>query len=307
MTTANKKFDVYEMITNQILDILDKGTVPWHQPWSKNTLGIPRNLVSKKEYRGINIILLSLQQQEHNYKTPYWLTFKQTKQLGGQVRKGEKSTIIVFWSIVKKEVITESNIKKEKKIFLLRYFRVFNLDQIKDINEKKLPADAINDPTTDTEEFDSIEACEKIIKNMPKRPRIEHGSNDRAYYNRQADYVHLPKFESFENAEFYYSTAFHELAHSTGHKSRLDRQFKNYNSFNCENYSKEELIAEMTAAMLCGVCGIKMKVIANQAAYIDLWRKRISNDKKLIISAASSAQKAADFIRDIKYNNNNEK
>jgi len=274
---------VYEIVTEKILESLEKGTVPWHKPWSGG--GLPMNLKSKKAYRGINVFMLALQGRSSRY----WLSFKQAQGMGGQVRKGEKSTIVVFWKWLK---VDDKTTGKEKTIPMLRYFNVFSLDQI----------DGIADPDkTEDREHKPIEAAEKVVTGMPNRPVIQH-EEQRAFYSQAKDLVNMPKPESFDGPEEYYSTIFHELGHATKHESRLDRN----NGAGRESYAQEELVAEMTSAFLCGVTGIESKTLDNSAAYIDTWRKRIKDDVRLVVMAGAQAQKASDFIQGIEHKDKKE-
>lgn len=264
---------VYEIVTDRILEALDAGTVPWHKPWSGG--GLPMNLRSKKAYRGINVFMLGLQGRSSRW----WLTYKQAQEMGGQVRKGEKSTLVVFWKRIK----VEDKSGEEKMVPMLRYFRVFNLEQV----------DGIEDPDwKNMREHKPIEEAEAIVAGMPNRPEIKH-EEQRAFYALRSDHVNMPKPESFDCGEEYYSTLFHELGHATRHESRLNRE-KN-------DYAQEELVAEMTSAFLCGVTGIESKTLDNSAAYIDTWRKRISEDPRLVVTAGAQAQKASDYIQGIDY------
>jgi len=273
---------VYEIITEKIISELDKGNIPWHRPWTGT--GYPKNLISKKEYRGINVFLLSCQ----GYASPYWISYKQAQELGGNVKKGEKSTMVVFWKQIK---IKDKEDNTDKTIPLLRYYRVFNTEQCEGI-ENKVPVLNIN------HNFQSIPACEKTVQDMQKRPDIQH-KDQRAYYNPSNDFVNMPKQESFDKEEFYYSVLFHELGHSTGHKERLDRKKFAEGCFGSETYSKEELCAEMTAAFLCGSHGIEQQTIGNSAAYIKSWLRKLKDDVKLVVLAAAQAQKASDYILNI--------
>jgi len=273
---------VYEIITETILKELENGSIPWHRPWVCG--GAPKNLVSKKEYRGINVFLLGTQK----YSSPYWLTFKQVNQLGGKVKKGEKSTIVVFWKPMEVEKEKEDGEIEMKTIPFLRYYRVFNVDQCEGL-KGKVPETEINP------DFQPIEACEKTINGMPKKPTIRH-QEPRAYYNTLGDYVNMPHRTTFEKEEFYYSVLFHELGHSTGHKTRLARKGFDEGAFGTASYSKEELVAEMTAAFLCGYHKIEQQTIKNTAAYIKGWLKKLNDDPKMVVLAAAQAQKAADFI-----------
>lgn len=278
---------VYQIITDQIIKRLEQGVIPWHKPW----IGVdcPANLISKKEYKGINVFLLAVQ----NYSSPYWLTFNQCKQLGGMVKKGAKSTMIVFWKLNKGyEIDKETGEKRSKMIPILRYYRVFNVEQCENINPDKIPE------VNQNPDFEPLEVCEAVIDNMPNRPDIKH-EESRAYYHPRFDFVNMPKRESFDTEAFYYSVLFHELGHSTGHKSRLDRPgITGGTYFGSCDYSKEELVAEMTAAFLCGHCQIEQQTIDNSAAYIKSWLKSLKNDPKMVVQAAAQAQKASDYILD---------
>ena len=294
-SSQSPRKDVYQIVTDQILDLLDKGAVPWHKPWKGGFAGMPKNGISKKPYRGINVFMLAITSEVKGYDSPYWLSYKQAQSLGGNVKKGEKSTLVVFWKWLEKKT-TDKETGKEKidNIPFLRYYRVFNLAQCENIDESKLPempADDIPDLV-----FSPINACENVFGNMADCPPIYH-DDGRAYYIPSKDEIHLPKREKFATIEDYYSTSFHELAHSTGHETRLGRHDKDKDlHFGSETYSKEELVAEMGAAFLCGICGIGNMIIDNSAAYIDGWRRKIKGDKRLVVNSAAQAQKAVDYI-----------
>jgi len=269
---------VYDLITNKILEQLEKGVIPWQMPWNSQ---MPKNLITQNPYRGINILLLSFS----DYKSPYWLTYKQAKDLKGYIMAGEKGTPIVFWNMLNVKANDDED-KVEKIIPFLQYHTVFNAEQC-----EKIPV-----PKDDLIEFKPIEECEKVINNMPKRPFINEGRN-RACYIPSKDVLEIPQRAVFKNIEGYYATLFHELVHSTGHTSRLNRNtVSELSPFGSENYSKEELIAEIGASFVCGMTGITNQTIENNASYIGNWLKRLQDDKKLIITAASNAQRACDFI-----------
>jgi len=270
----------YEVITARILEALDKGEVPWRKPWSLPK-GIRPQSVSGHAYRGINTLLLGLS----GYADPRWLTFRKAKELGGNVKKGQKATPVVLW----KPITKESEEGEDKTFWLLRYYSVFNVQQ----------TEGLDLPTIDTglpPEFDAIAEAEAIIANMPKAPSLDHDGGDKAYYTPALDSIHLPPRYAFEKAEEYYSTAFHELGHSTGHQKRLSRDtLKDVAPFGSGTYSKEELVAEFAASFLCHESGIE-NTIDNSAAYIQGWAKKIRSDVRLVVTAASQAQKAADYI-----------
>jgi antirestriction protein ArdC len=275
--------NVYEIVTEQVIRQLEQGVAPWRKPWRAEP---PRNLVSGKEYRGINPFLLASQ----GYGSRYWVTFNQANKLGGHVRKGEHSSIVTFWNIGEEKIIRDADGRDRKsKPFLLRYYRVFNIEQTEGIADKLGLGNA-------TPRVPSLDGCEAIVKGMPNAPRMEQ--DGRAWYRPSTDTVGMPARSLFNSSEEYYSTLFHELTHSTGHPSRVGREgIEQLNTFGSESYSKEELIAEMGAAMLCGVTGIAPTTIENSAAYLQSWINRLKGDSKLLVSAASAAQKAADYIR----------
>lgn len=277
--------NVYSIITEQIVKQLESGVVPWRKPW---TTDFPKSLRSLKEYRGLNVLMLACQ----GYASPYWLTFNQAKTLGGNIKQGEHSSLVTFW---KKAPYTKRNSEtgedETRNGFLLRYYRVFNLAQTDGIAEKL----GLSVTGESANRIPDIEACERIIRQMRNAPKIEESSA--AWYKPLTDTVGIPPKSRFVGAEEYYSTLFHELGHSTGHKSRLDREcFGNPIQFGSESYSKEELIAEFTASFLCGHSGIAPKTIDNSAGYLKGWLSRLRSDSKLLVSAASHAQKAADYI-----------
>ena len=283
--------NVYEIITSRILEKLEKGVVPWSQPWNAET-DMPRNLSTKKPYRGINIWLLL----GHGYTSPFWVSFKQSKRLGGSIKKGEKGTPVVFWKWLDEKNPEEPNPEgqgkpPQKRAPLLRYYRVFNVEQTT-IPQEKLPV--IENPSGTS--FTPLEKCEKIVCEMPDKPAIHKGGAG-AFYRPSRDLVTVPGPEAFKFAEEYYSTLFHELSHATGHPSRLDRKtITDIAPFGSPSYSREELIAEIGAAFLCGTAGIENVTIENSAAYIKGWLKVLESDNKMIVIASSRAQKAAEYI-----------
>ena len=280
--------DVYGIVTEKMIGMLEQGTVPWRKPWV--SAGMPRNLVSKKPYRGINFFLLSATK----YVSPYWLTYKQATELGGHVRKGEKATLVVFWKIEarKDPDAQEGEISsKDGQRFILRYYNVFNLDQC-EMPEKVLAK--LEKP--ETHENESIEACERVVAEMPNPPVFEHGGS-MAYYRPSTDTINLPAKDLFNSAAEYYATAFHEMTHSTGATKRLARGLgQNIAPFGSADYSKEELVAEMGSAFLCAETGISPAVIENQASYIAGWLKKLRDDRKWVVLAAAQAQKASEYI-----------
>ena len=274
-----KAYSVYGQITDRIIALLAQGTVPWQKPWKIKT-GLPRNFTSKKPYRGINVFLLIAM----GYESPFWLTFRQASALGGRIRKGEKACPVIFWKQLK---IADEKSEEPKKIPLLRYYHVFNLAQCEGL-----------DPATVTE--DTSAACaskpDAILANMPQPPAIQHGMV-RACYYPGIDRVDMPARERFDREGGYFSTLFHELIHSTGHEKRLKRTtLKESTGYGSNPYCKEELIAEMGAAFLCGQAELAERTVDRSAAYIKHWLEQLQNDQTLIVQAAAQAQKAADYI-----------
>jgi antirestriction protein ArdC len=281
---------VYEIVTERILEKLEAGTVPWHKPWSAG--GAPRNLVSGKEYRGVNIFLLGCQ----GFTSPYWLTFKQAKQLGGSVRKGEHGTPCILWKwINRSDENAETGDTETKQIPLVRYYNVFNVEQCDGISHARLEVEQ-----DEPEPFNPIESAERIVASYPKPPSISEDGRGAAYYRPMTDSIHMPEQETFDSEDHYYGTLFHEMAHSTGHESRLARPgVSNPIRYGSHDYSQEELVAEMGAAFLAAEAGIDAEgLMDNSAAYVASWLKALRNDKKLVVFAGAQAQKAVDHILD---------
>lgn len=280
--------NVYEVITDRIVSALDAGIVPWRQPW-RAASDMPRNLRGRA-YRGINVWLLLMAARAKGYGDPRWLTFKQSTELGGRVKRGEKGMPVVLWKPTKvEERDPNTGQTREKTVPLIRYYTVFNVAQCEDI--------AVAPLAVPTNEVDPIEACEAIVAAYPGGPTILHDGGNRAYYLPATDAVHLPRVESFSSSEGYYATKFHELGHSTGHESRLARQgITSFDHFGSGRYAREELVAEMTAAFLAGEAGIAPAVVDNTVAYIQNWRQVLTDDPRAVVTAAAQAQKAADLV-----------
>lgn len=277
--------DVYARVTNRIIELLEKGVIPWRQPWQPN--GMPKNLISQRPYTGINAMLLNSLEFTQNH----FLTWHQLQQIGGHVKKGEKGALIVFQT--KTEKVTEKNdeLVVEKRS-ILKYYFVYNIEQCLNIPTKyiqftKIPKEIVN------------KSCEKIIQEMPLCPTIYYKGGE-AYYVPKYDYITMPKLQFFESMEAFYETLFHELVHSTGASHRLARKsvYEDIN-FGSETYSFEELIAEIGSCYLTAIGGVGIGNLENNAAYIQGWLKILQNDKKFIIQAASKAQRAVEYILNI--------
>ena len=278
------KANVYDMVTNRIIAELEKGKIPWQKPWTGVRDGA-YNRITKRPYSLLNQMLL-----QHNGE---YATFKQWQDLGGHVRKGEKSEIVCFWKIFEsKENNPDTGEIEIKKIPLLRYYNVFHISQVEGV--EPLAPEQLND------EVEPIEAGDKIINDYINREHLKfvECKSNQAYYSPSNDTVVVPLKEQYSMINEYYSTTFHELTHSTGHKNRLNRlQTGAVATFGGEEYSKEELVAEIGSASLMSIAGIETaKTFRNSTAYIQNWLQVLRNDNKFIVSASSKAEKAVNYI-----------
>jgi antirestriction protein ArdC len=281
--TAYDRKTEYDLVTSQVMKALEEGTVPWHKPWNSHGFA-PRNFLSGKTYRGVNLFILAMS----HFDSPFWGTYKQWSEKGCQVRRGEKGTRIVFWKVGDRPVETEAGNVESKRSFILKGYTVFNADQV-DGTEGKLPS------VETTSAHSPIDAAERVWMTWTERPNVR--PSDLAAYSPIQDVILMPPMKRFETPEAYYSALYHEGAHATGHESRLNRSsLTATEGFGTETYSKEELVAEMTAAMLCGVAGIVNVTVENSAAYLRGWYSKLAEDKRILVTAAAQAQKAADFI-----------
>lgn len=272
----------HEAVTERILAALEKGTVPWREPW---TAGMrPRSMATGKPYRGINVMLLGL--TEHT--SPYWGTYKQIQAQGGNVRRGEKGTMVVLW----KPVTGRGEDEEERQYLLSRTFYVFNADQADGLPAKFYPQagqahEALAEP----------QAVAEAYMATAEAAGVAHDAHGQAYYDMVADQVHVPALDEFKTAEGYYSTLFHELSHSTGHKTRLNRwEDSEDRRFGSHDYGREELAAQWSAALLDAETGISGQTEEMSASYLASWIAAIKADQKLIMAGAAAGQKAADLI-----------
>ena len=276
--------NVYELVTNRIIEQLENNIIPWEKPWS-GTIDGAFNRVSKKPYSILNQMLLK-------YNGEY-ATFKQWQELGGHIRKAEKSEIIVFWKMYPIKEKQDDGTEIIKTIPLLKYINVFHISQVDGVEPLKQKV---------THDIEPIDKAEKILNDYWNRENItiEHVKGDKAFYSPMFDKIQLPLFEQFKQSEEYYSTAFHESIHSTMKTSRCNRQEDRKGkvvSFGSEEHSKEELVAEVGSAQLMNIVGIETtKSFRNSTAYIQSWLKVLRNDNKFIVSASSKAEKAVNYI-----------
>ena len=278
--------DVYAMVTDRILSTMGKGIIPWKKPWKGGDARFAISHVTGKRYSLLNQLYLGLRPGEY-------LTFKQIQKENGRVRKGEKSSIVVYWNFIKAtQTDKETGEEVAKMIPMLKYYNVFHVDQCEGIK----PRYTGSQETMTVAELNA--EADEIINDYVKRSGVtfEQKLSMEAYYNRTQDKVVVPEIEQFSETAEYYSTAFHELTHSTGHKSRLDRLDEN-SRFGNEVYSKEELVAELGASALVNFCGLETESsFRNNAAYIQGWSKALQEDKKMIVWAAGKADKAVRLI-----------
>ncbi len=273
--------DIYSAITDRIIEALEQGTIPWHKPWIGGNSGCI-SYSTGKPYSLLNHILLGGHSGEY-------ITFKQATLAGGHIRKGEKSKMVVFWKPYEKVDEETGEITKH---FYLRYYNVFHLDQVEGIS----PRWAVSVRHAKDLEPDAV--ADAIIQGYQDRAGItlRITESDRAYYQPSTDTVVVPRLSQYQCQEEYYSTLFHELTHSTGHHSRLDR-ISDVVAFGSHEYSKEELCAELGAAFLVNHCGLESESsFRNSAGYIQGWLKALKNDKHLIVSAAGAAERAVNLI-----------
>lgn len=282
---------IYETITSTIMTALKKGVVPWRKPWNVQS-SFAVNAVSNKAYRGVNVFLLGLS----SFTDHRWLTLKQAAELGGRVGQGQKATMVVFWKQWEpKEPDTESDNGSQKRIPILRYYNVFNVEQCEGLSVPPLYVPA---PLTENQR---IERADLLAKAMPHPPTVREGGSS-AWYKPADDLVQIPPIRTFESADSYYATLFHELGHATGHEKRLNRSgVTGEIRFGSGDYSKEELVAELTSAFCCATVCLDNSLISDSASYINGWLKALRNDPKAVVIAAAQAQRAADFIRGVTY------
>lgn len=265
------RMTVYEIVTEKILESLRNGVAPWKKPW--NGAGA-RNWETQRSYSGINVFLL---------EPGEYATFNQIQKAGGRIKPGEKGHLVVFWKLLEKKGSEVGDDDRADRVPLLRYYRVWEISQCEGLKNR-----------AKVTEHAPIPEAETVVSGFKNAPRIV--SSGAAWYRPEEDKVGRPDLGHFKEAAEYYCTLFHELVHSTGHPSRLGRFVSGVAAFGSERYSKEELVAEMGAAMLCGHCGLAPATIENSAAYVGNWLAVLKNDPKMVVQAAAKAQAAANHI-----------
>ena len=295
--TRGPKRDVYQEVTDRIISALEAGVGPWVVP--HNALaGFPVNATSGRKYNGINVFLLYLTAQDKGYASNRWATFKQAKAAGTHVRKGEKSTLVIFWKFLQKQNETTG---KMETIPMIRHYNVFNIEQMcpgcdrcKGISDKLKGIDPDAVPLTDTQRLDRAEETLAALK-AAMTVKVKAGGAQ-ACYVPSLDEIRHPEFSAYKSAEGYYSTLFHEFGHATAHASRLDRDKALGNRFGDRAYAMEELVAEMTSAFMCASLEIENNL--QHPEYIGNWITVLKGDKRAIFTAQSQAKKAHAFLLD---------
>lgn len=274
--------DLYQDVTNRIVAALEAGTPPWVKPWSADADATPMNAGSKRPYRGVNALLLTLETTCRGHSRNAWLTFRQALALGGHVRAGERGATVVFFKTLEVPIEAPEDRPTSRVVPLLRAFTVFNVAQI-----EGLPERLVQPPPPPA--WAPHEEAERLL--ATSGPRLQH-AGARAFYSPSEDLIQLPAPGSFPDQGGYYATALHELVHWTGHASRCNRQLGK--RFGEEAYAVEELIAEMGSAFLCAHCRLDGHL--QHASYVGSWLKVLKNDKRAVFTAAAQAQRAADFV-----------
>ncbi len=275
------KGDLYADVTNQIVAAIESGSATYSFPWH-HVPGMPKNLASNRPYRGINTLLLWLIGNAQGYSTPYWATFKQWRELGHPVMRGEKSATVVFWKELSAAGDAESDSEGEHRRFVARAYHVFNAAQVEGFT---VPG------VTLLSESERDANAEAFFGKLPIEVSHEGGQ---AFYQPSTDTVHLPPYGIFKDANAYYATRGHESVHATGAKTRLDRDLSG--RFGSESYAMEELVAELGAAFLCADLGLSPKPRLDHAGYIESWLKVLKGDTRAVFTAASKAQAAVDWL-----------
>ena len=282
--------DLYTTVTQRITAALEAGTPPWQYPWRRDGADArPANATTGRPYRGVNVLLLNLQAMSCGYRSSRWLTYQQARAADAYVRKGEQGTLIVFFKM--REVDKASHPQEDsdadrRLVPLLKAFTVFNVDQVEGLPDDLMPA------PMEPGSWEPLDAAEHIL--TESGATVQHGGS-KAFYAPGPDFIQLPPRTAFDCSGDYYATALHELTHWTGHPSRCNRPLGRRQGIDA--YAYEELVAEMGAAFLSDYCGLVGRV--QHASYIASWLHALRNDKRLIFTAASQAQKAADYLLEL--------
>lgn len=306
------KVDLFQVVTDKIVAALEKGTSPWRKPWrtvaggrSVSMSGLPVNAITGRAYSGINVLLLWIDAAEKGFTSHRWLTFKQALDVGGNVRKGEKSTLVTLFKPFEKKETDEQgkplfdekgNAVVSRRNFMTS-FHLFNVEQCENLPEKLLMPESVvgeAEATPEQDDIERIQRAEQVVtcSGVP----VVHRYQDRAFYSPRADRITMPEAVQFNCPADYYSTLLHELVHSTGHLSRLAREgiTSSNHRFGDPVYAFEELVAEIGSAFLCAELGIQGDV--QHESYIASWLKALKEDKKVIFQASRFAREAFEYL-----------
>lgn len=291
MSDTQTRRDIYQTITDKVVADLERGVRSWNKPWSGGSSGsLPLRAIGKP-YQGINVLLLWIEAAVKGYGSPVWMTFNQAREIGANIRKGEKGSMVVYANaITKTETDAKTGEDSERRIPFLKAYTVFNLAQI-----ENLPAAwNVQAETQRLSETDRIAAAEAFFK--ATSAEVRHGGT-RAYYAPAQDAITMPPFAAFETAERYYSVLGHECIHWTAHEGRANRPIRNVKG--SDAYAREELVAELGAAFLCADLGLSDEPREDHASYLASWLQVLKDDKRAIVTAAAAAQRAANYLHDI--------
>jgi len=287
LNSKQERLDVYQRVTNQIIEAIEQGVDAWQMPWHRHAT-TPRNALTGKSYRGVNVLSLWATAAALQYRCGIWATYAQWTELGAQVRKGEKASLAVFWKFRDQDTETEEGEEQPaKRGPIARGYSVFNADQVDGYALPDVPALPETERDYPVDYFFAVLTAD-----------IRHGGG-RAFYNKQEDYIQLPDFAAFKDPAAYYATLAHESIHYTAAPHRLDRDLKG--RFGDESYAAEELVAELGAAFLCAALGVENQPRPDHAAYVQNWLKVLRNDNRAIFTAASKAQAAAEWLHSLKF------
>ena len=275
--------EIHRAIADKVIQAMQENGSNWTKSWTVAAGDGPLSMSTKKNYQGINWLILSMARAVGGYSSGHWATYKQWETMGAQVRKGERGEMVVLYKPI---VVKDKETGEDKSIKLLRTFNVFNVDQVDGYEAPTVTAGHVDMPDTVADTF-AIDAGAIITNADPSG----------AFYVPSRDFINMPKQCQFDSPEAYSATLLHELTHWTGHESRLDRNFKT--GTGTKDYAAEELVAELGAAMLCGSLGISPEPRADHAKYLNNWIERLTNEPKAIFTAAAKAQQAADYCHDV--------
>jgi antirestriction protein ArdC len=283
--TRRTSADIHRLIANQVIKAMETSGTNWVKSWTTPTGQLPTSMSTGKPYRGINLLILGMQRAANEYNSHHWATYRQWATMGAQVKKGEKATAVIFY---KPLVITDKATGDNKVIPLIKTFAIFNSDQVEGYTPPVIADDIdhtkLNQPNTLADQLAERAGC-----------ALRFVDPDRAFYSPQHDFINMPRATQFNSVEDYAATLLHEMTHWTGNEKRLDRDFKRHGS---KDYAKEELVAELGAAMLCGSLGITPAPRSDHAKYLAGWMQRLKDEPKVIFQAAAKANQAAEYILD---------